>query len=245
MGKDNLPLKPTGKSPATRTSSATDLADFLKSVKSAGSGNSGRLIFAMDATMSRQASWDRACAIQGDMFASVDDVGKLDVQLVYFRGFGECRASKWVNNGAALGNLMSRIDCRGGQTQIAKILNHANKEMATKKVAALVFIGDAMEENVDRLCQLAGELGLKGVKMFMFLEGNDSVAEAAFREMAKLTSGAFMRLGESSANDLSKLLSAIAVFASGGQKAMETMLESSGDRNSRLLLEQIKSGRGR
>jgi len=101
-----------------------------------------------------------------------------------------------------------------------------------------------MEENVDRLCNLAGELGLKGMKMFMFLEGSDPIAESAFREIAKLTGGAFMRLGASSAKDLSQLLSAVAVYASGGQKALESRLEAAGDRNSRLLLEQIKPRKG-
>lgn len=245
MSKEKLPQNNTAKKPVARSSSSADVTAFLKAAKTAGTGSSGRLIFAMDATMSRQASWDRACTIQGDMFSSVDEIGKLNVQLVYFRGFGECRASKWVNNGAALGDLMTRIDCRGGQTQIGKILSHANKETAKSKVAALVFIGDAMEENVDQLCKLAGELGLKGMKMFMFLEGNDTIAEAAFREMARLTGGAFMRLGASSAKDLSELLSAVAIYASGGQKALESRLKSASSRNSQLLLEQIKTGRGR
>lgn len=243
MGKDNLPQKGKSGGAVTETSSASDVAAFLKSAKSTGGGNSGRLIFSMDATMSRQASWDRACTIQGDMFSSIDDVASLSVQLVYFRGFGECRASKWVNNSAALGDLMTRIDCRGGQTQIGKVLSHANRETKKGRVAALVFIGDAMEENVDRLCKLAGELGLKGMKMFMFLEGNDPIAESSFRELARLTGGAFMRLSSSSAKDLSQLLSAVAVYASGGQKALETRLKENGDRNSRLLLEQIKPGK--
>lgn len=245
MGSNNLPQKGKGGGAVTGTSSASDVAAFLKSAKSAGGGNSGRLIFSMDATMSRQASWDQACSIQGDMFSSIDDVASLSVQLVYFRGFGECRASKWVNNSAALGDLMTRIDCRGGQTQIGKVLSHANRETKKGRVAALVFIGDAMEENVDKLCKLAGELGLKGMKMFMFLEGNDPIAESAFRELARLTGGAFMRLGSNSAKDLSQLLSAVAVYASGGQKALESRLKANGDRNSRLLLEQIKPGKGR
>lgn len=240
MKNDNLPQKSKSESAVTNPSSASDVAAFLKSAKSAGGGNSGRLIFSMDATMSRQGTWDRACSIQGDMFSSIDDVAKLSVQLVYFRGFGECRASKWVNNSAELGDLMTRIDCRGGQTQIGKVLSHANRETKKGRVAALVFIGDAMEENIDSLCRHAGELGLKGMKMFMFLEGSDPIAESAFRELARLTGGAFMRLGSNSAKDLSQLLSAVAVYASSGQKALEMRLKTNGDRNSLLLLEQMK-----
>ena len=61
----------------------------------------GRLIFALDATMSRQPTWDIACKLQGEMFETARALGGLDVQLVYFRGFGECRASRLVARGRA------------------------------------------------------------------------------------------------------------------------------------------------
>ena len=65
----------------------------------------GRLIFAIDATASRQPTWDLALGLQADMFRAVKEVGGLDVQLVYFRGFGETRASKWVSDPEALARL--------------------------------------------------------------------------------------------------------------------------------------------
>src|SRR5436190_8839617 len=85
-------------------------------------GKRGRLIFALDATMSRQPTWDTACKLQADMFHETAAIGGLDVQLLYFRGLAECRASRWVADADRLAELMSRIDCRGGHTQIAKIL---------------------------------------------------------------------------------------------------------------------------
>ena len=91
-------------------------------------GKHGRLIFALDATMSRQPTWDTACKLQGEMFREAAAIGGLDVQLVYFRGLNECRASRWVSDGAGLGDLMGRIDCRGGHTQIGKVLSHARAE---------------------------------------------------------------------------------------------------------------------
>lgn len=190
--------------------------------------------------MSRQPTWDRACQIQASMFDAVSRVGGLSVQLVYFRGFGECRASKWVMNSAALRDLMTGIECRGGQTQITKVLAHANKETSVRKVEAIVFIGDAMEEDVDRICHLAGELGMKGVKAFMFQEGHDPVAEKAFREVARLTNGAFFRLGPDSARELADLLGAIAVYASGGQKALESYSGS----GAKLLIGRMKEQGG-
>ena len=111
----------------------------------------GRLIFALDATMSRQPTWDTACKLQGEMFKAAGEVGGLDVQLVYFRGFGECRASRWVSDAQGLTGLMTAIDCRGGHTQIGKILTHARRETAKKKVGVLVFVGDALEEPIDTI----------------------------------------------------------------------------------------------
>jgi len=217
-------------------SSSKDIASFLKAVGEASFAQSGRLIFALDATNSRQPTWDRAMNIQSSMFDAVGKAGGLSVQLVYFRGFDECRASKWVINAAALHSLMLGIQCQGGQTQIGKILNHAYRETTKEKVSALVFISDALEENIDLLCQKAGELGLKGVRCFFFQEGHDVAAESGFREMARLTGGAYFRLGPDSAKELAELLSAVAMYAKGGLKA----LSSSNKNKARLLLQQME-----
>ena len=203
-------------------SSSTDIDAFLSAAKRSAPGSgTGRLVFAMDATMSRQPTWDRAIQRQGEMFAAVERIGTLDVQLVYFRGFGECRSSKWVSDPAALRGLMERIDCRGGQTQIAKVLAHALKENGKRPISAVAYVGDAMEENVDALCAKAGELGLRGVKLFMFQDGGDAATERAFREMARLSKGAYARLDAGSADKLAELLAAVAAFAAGGLKALE------------------------
>src|ERR1041385_4650423 len=130
-------------------------------------GRRGRLIFALDATMSRQPAWETACKLQGEMFREAAAIGGLDVQLVYFRGLNECRSSRWVSDGAGLGELMARIDCRGGHTQIGKVLSHARAESDKGKVAALVYVDDAMEEGIDDLAAAAGELGLRGMPAFM------------------------------------------------------------------------------
>lgn len=202
------------------------------------SGEAGRLLFAMDATMSRQPTWDQALHIQGEMFAEADRIGGLDVQLVYFRGFGECKASKWVSDGKALARLISTVDCRGGHTQIGKVLARILQEHKRERVNAVVFVGDAMEENVDHLCNLAGEIGMLGVPIFMFQEGFDIFAEQGFREIARLTRGAWSRFDASSASQLRELLSAVAVYASGGKKALADYSKSKGG-SSVALLEQL------
>lgn len=196
----------------------------------------GRLIFALDATMSRQPTWDLACTLQADMFDAAAAVGGLSVQLVYFRGIGESRASSWVMSARALKSLMVRIDCRGGHTQIGKVLAHVRREAEKRPVAALAYVGDAMEENADHLCQLAGEIGLLGVRAFMFHEGRQAEVGRTFREIARLTGGAYLPFDRSSAAELKTLLKAVATYAAGGVPA----LEKSGDAGVRRLLPYFK-----
>lgn len=223
-------------------STGAEVADFLRNVKAlspqAGQGR-GRLIFAMDATMSRQPTWDMALALQADMFKAVKTVGGLDVQLVYFRGAGECRASKWVGDPEALARLMTAVECHGGYTQIGKVLAHARQESEKRKVNAIVYVGDCMEEGPDDLCGRAGELALHGVPMFLFQEGQDASAERTFREIARLTGGAWCRFDTGSAAQLRELLTAVAVYATGGHRALER-LEGPGQRGGRRLLAQMK-----
>ena len=209
----------------------------------AAAGKRGRLVFALDATMSRQPTWDLAQSLQGKMFETAGALGGLDVQLVFFRGMAECRASSFVENGAGLVALMGKIAVRGGQTQIARVLEHVRTETRRAPVGALVYVGDAMEENVDALCGLAGELGLLGVKAFMFHEGADPAAARAFREIARLTGGAYAAFDQSAAQRLASLLAAAAAYAAGGSRALEAMaLEPRGDA-ARLLLTQMRQGR--
>jgi hypothetical protein len=177
----------------------------------------GRLIFALDATASRQPTWDTAMLLQSEMF---EEVSNLDVQLVYYRGFGECQASGWVSSGERLANLMTKITCRAGQTQIGKVLAHARRESEKAKVT-LVFVGDAMEESIDELAATAGELGRLGVKAFMFQEGTDANVERVFREIARLSGGAYCRFDASASRQLAELLRAVAAFTVGGIKALE------------------------
>jgi hypothetical protein len=202
-------------------------------------GKRGRLVFALDATMSRQPTWDAACALQAEMFREAAKTGGLDSQLVYFRGLGECRASGWVRQSDRLAELMSRIDCRGGHKQIGKVLGHVRRENGKQKVQALVFVGVAMEEPIDDLCKAAGELGLLGVPAFMFQEGADPIAENAYREIARLSHGAYCRFDSGAAHELAELLRAVAAYASGGKKALAELSARAGNAAQKLL-QQIR-----
>lgn len=226
--------------PVKPNSEAGEIEAFLRQARALApaANGAGRLILSLDATMSRQPTWDLACTLQGEMFDAAGKAGSLRVQLVYFRGLGECRSSAFVADTQALKRLMAGIECRGGRTQIGKVLGHALKETASAKVNALVYIGDAMEESIDDLADKAGRLGLLGVPVFVFQEGHDFGAEKAFKEIARLSKGAWFRFDRRAAATLAGLLSAVAVFATGGLKA----LEARNGPEDRLMIEHLRGG---
>ena len=225
-------------------SSKAAIDAFLKKVSSTpvtrSAGERGRLIFAMDATASRERAWDRACHIQGEMFKQTAVLGGLDIQLCYYRGLGEFKASQWLSSSDELLKRMTSVSCQGGRTQIEKVLHQAIKQTKQKKVQALVFVGDCMEEDVDRLCQIAGELGMLGVPAFLFHEGAEPVAQRAFKQIARLTRGAYCSFDATSAGQLRDLLRAVAVYAAGGQAALQ---DFSKDRNG--LVQKLTSQLGK
>lgn len=233
---------PTDKSSSVQRAGGSAVEAFLdqaRQIPAVGADGRGRLIFALDATMSRQPTWDLALTLQGKMFDTAAALGGLDVQLVYFRGFAECKASRFVSGGKGLGDLMSGIDCRGGHTQIRKVLAHVRSETQRARVGAFVFVGDAMEENVDELAQIAGELGLLGVKGFLFHEGADADAGRAFREIARLTGGAYAAFDANAPKRLAELLEAAAAYAAGGRLALEKQARE-GKREAQNLLSQMR-----
>ncbi len=199
----------------------------------------GRLIFALDATMSRQPTWDLAQSLQGRMFTTAAAHGGLDVQLVYYRGFDECKASRFLSGDRDLAALMMKISVAAGPTQIAKVLRHVLDEAQSAPVRALVFIGDAVEEEIDHLADLAGRAGLLGVKAFVFQEGRDRRVEKAFRQIALLTGGAYATFDAGAAARLEGLLSAVAAYAAGGRDALELEAQSRSEA-AQLLLAQMR-----
>lgn len=223
MGKEK-PNKPDLLAAVSATDKKLEVEAFLQQVAAlpsvrAGSAR-GRFIFALDATASRQPTWDSACRLQGEMFEAAAAQGGVEVQLMFYRGDDECKASRWLGDAASLHRAMRAVTCADGQTQIARILGHAATAARAQPVNALVFVGDAMEENVDELCGLAGELGLLNVPVFVFHEGEDPLAARGFRDIARLTRGAYCRFDSGSAVQLRQLLGAVASFAAGGRAAL-------------------------
>ena len=195
----------------------------------------------MDATASREATWDHACQIQADMFVETAALGGLEIQLCYYRGYSEFEVSPWLSNSGDLLRRMNSVSCLGGHTQIEKVLRHAVQETKQKKIDALVFVGDCLEENIDELCRYAGELALFGVPMFLFHEGYDPLAAMGFKQLAELTRGAYCPFDGSSALQLKELLGAVAVYAAGGRKALENYHKRQGKVVLQLTQRKTKS----
>lgn len=209
----------------TERSPSTDVDAFLRKVASAPAirtpGQRGRLLFAIDATASREPTWDLACQLQAEMFTETKELGGLEIQLCYYRGFRELRASPWLTSSDDLIRRMTRVRCLAGQTQIGRVLRHTIKETNSRKVNALVFVGDVVEEDVDALGHLAGQLGLLGTPAFIFHEGGEPISRRAFQQVAKLSGGAYCSFDAGSARQLRELLTAVAVFSAGGRVALE------------------------
>jgi hypothetical protein len=215
-----------------RQSSAAEveafLADLAATPRAGAAGGRGRLLFALDATASRQPTWDRAAHLQAEMFQEAAALGGLEIQFCFYRGFGEFRASPWLARSEPLLRMMTSVFCLAGKTQIGKVLQHAINEARRRPLAALVFVGDCFEEDVDRIGALAGELGLLGVRAFVFHEGGDPLAAFAFQQIARLSGGAYCRFDAGSAQALRDLLRAVAAFAAGGLPALENLANRSG-----------------
>jgi hypothetical protein len=222
----------------TATAKQAEIDAFLNQLAGAPapvtSGGAGRLIFALDATASRQPTWDQACHIQAEMFAETAALGGLAIQMCYFRGFGEFEAAPWLSDGQALIARMTQVTCLSGKTQIARVLRHALAEASKGRVNALVYVGDCMEEDADLLGDLAGKLSLLGVPVFVFQEGVDTSAKRCFQDIARLTRGAYMSFDSASAKALRDLLKAVAVYAAGGRKALAHYAEQAGGEVLRL-----------
>jgi hypothetical protein len=209
------------KTPAIPGSSAVDA--FVREagrLPATSGGRRGRLLFAMDATASREPTWDHACGIQGEMFVATDTLGGLDVRLAFYRGFDEFKVSRWTSDGRELARLMGSVRCLAGRTQIGRLLRYAGEQRRDSRIDAVVFVGDCCEEDVDQVGHEAGQLGLLGLPVFVFQEGEDRIASRLFPQIAKLTRGAYCKFDRTSPDELKRLLGAVAAYAAGGREAL-------------------------
>ena len=210
--------------PKTRAPQIDAFVEAARSVPAPSSGTRGRLIFALDATMSRQATWDLAQSLQGRMFEAAAEVGGLDVQLVYFRGMDECRASSFVSGGQGLAALMSAISVRGGTTQLRKVLVHARDE-AKAAQGRRAGLRRRRDGGGDRRSAAGRRANSRSPASRRSCSRKAPIPRArrAFQEIARLTGGAYGAFDAGAAARLEALLRAAAAYAAGGRTALEAL----------------------
>jgi len=199
-----------------------------------------RLLFAMDATASRTMLWQQACDIQADMFKETTKLGNLSIQLAYYRGYKEFHACPWATDASTLLRQMSRVECLTGITQIERVLAHAITEQNKKRIQAVVFVGDSVEEHAERLYEHAGTLAVHGIPVFMFQEADEPAAEQVFRRIANITRGAYCHFDAGSASQLRALLLAVSQFVVNGRGALE-QYKSTHPKMVQQLLQQLSN----
>lgn len=181
-----------------------------------------RILFALDATASREPTWDMATNLHAELFEAAAGAG-VAVQLAYYRGYREFHASPWSASAPALLAEMTGVGCRGGLTQIARLLRHALAEAKRGGIDALVFVGDACEEPADQVAHAAGQLAVLRVPCFLFQEGTDPAASRVFRDVAALTGGAHVPFAPGSAAQLRALFGAVAAYAAHGRQGVKAI----------------------
>ncbi len=190
-----------------------------------------RVLFALDATASRESTWDLAMNLHAELFqvaagqAGANQGGgaaaEIAVQLAYYRGFNEFHASPWSTSAAELLGYMTGVACRGGLTQIQRLLEHTLSESKRGPIRAAVFIGDACEEPRAALLATAGKLALFNVPCFIFQEGDDPGAARVFGEIAGITGGAHAPFAAGSADRLRALFNIVARYAAHGRAGVD------------------------
>jgi len=192
-----------------------------------------RLIFGLDATASRESTWDMAAKLTAEMSRAAGGL-QLQLQLAYYRGDKQFTASRWMSDARALTAAMTGVMCAAGPTQIGRVLAHAHTEDRRRKIAAVVLVSDACEENPLELYATARRLD--GVPVFLFQEGTDEQVAGIYSAIAAITGGASSRFDAGAAARLADLLRAVAAFATGGRRALAAEKTEA----AQLLLTQLK-----
>ncbi len=174
-----------------------------------------KLLFSMDATASRQGSWDVAQQITSSMFDVIP--GGLKIALAHHSGGELGHVTAFRDDPAFFKSEIAKVRCRAGETALCEILEEATK---ISRLSTLIYIGDCFEESLERAKALSEELKEKKVPCFMFIEGRDPMAQSAFNLIAEITGGAVFPFELEAVIHIKEKLDAIAAYAAGGIKML-------------------------
>lgn len=240
MSKESKALLASGATSTSVTAPSTSsaVAKFLtkaQAIKRIAKAQT-HIVFSLDATASRAPTWQRAQSLHEALFDVASETSGLSLQLCYFKGIASFYASPWVVTAEGLRRELSEVSCEGGITQLRRLLEHCLAQQPdSTSLKAIIFIGDAVEEDPNTLNDLAVRCRLANRPLYIFQEGSDPRAKAIFASMAMLSGGAHIALGENSADQLRQFLQSVIRLATGGRKA----LESSAHESDKLLLDKL------
>jgi hypothetical protein len=177
-----------------------------------------RLVFAVDATASREPAWEAARQVTDALVKALP--GALDVALAVHGGSRVHTFTGFTADAAALRDRAAGVTCQAGLTRLLPILSASLKQSS---VRVIVYIGDVFEESLTHGRRLADSLGAQGTKLIVLHDTADASARRdaeVFWDLAKRTGGCVLPFDAGAPGRLRNILSAVAVYAVGGEKLL-------------------------
>ncbi len=190
-----------------------------------------RLVFAVDATASREPAWAAARQVTDALVKALP--GELDVALAVHGGSRVHTFTAFTDDAKTLRDRAAGVVCQAGMTRLLPILAAALKRPGVRVV---IYIGDVFEESVAHGRQLADAMGAQATRLIVLHDTADPAARRdaeVFWDLAKRTGGCVLPFDASAPAGLRDLLSAVAAYAVGGEKLLR---ERHGDRPEAVAL---------
>lgn len=177
-----------------------------------------RLVFAFDATASREPAWDTAREVTDALFTALP--GELDVALAVHGGGQVHTFTDFSPDVHLFRDQAASVRCQAGSTALVSLMEKVRMHAGVK---VLLYIGDCFEEVPSAALEQADALRLRGVRTILFHDAStgDPTARAVFEEIARRTGGVCLDFHDSNPADLRDILEAVAVLAYGGIKLLE------------------------
>ncbi len=177
-----------------------------------------RLIFAVDATASREPAWTAARQVTDVLVKALP--GALDVALAVHGGSRVHTFTAFTSDANTLRDRAAGVSCVAGTTRLLPILSASLKHPSVRVV---IYIGDVFEENLQRGRHIADAMGAQNTKLIVLHDTADPAARRdaeVFWDLAKRTGGCVLPFDAAASGRLRDILSAVAVYAVGGEKLL-------------------------
>jgi hypothetical protein len=199
-----------------------------------------KLVFAFDATASRDSAWRTSTALTDALLAALP--GQLDVALAVHGGGKLHTFTRFERDASKLRERAAGVRCEAGRSCLLDILVRA---LEVDGVGTVLYVGDVFEESHRRARKLAASLAARQIRLIILHDAphpsQDDDGADIFAEMTSLTGGCVLPFDASALPRLRDLLSAVAVLAVGGTPLLAAKQETMPA--ARLLLEHLKGNK--